>query len=156
MYLFRAVEGQTVDFYLSEKSRPRSRRTVLKASFGKPDYRAPGVFARDKLRSHPTAIRELQREKQLPGNCLHRTRRCANNRIESDHRHIKRRLRAMQGPKTTTTASVVIAGIEAVQMIRKGASAGHYQNQPAGTSMGLWRIVRSLLATSTPRSLAKI
>jgi transposase-like protein len=29
-----------------------------------------------------------------------RTHRFANNRIESDHRHVKRRLRAMQGART--------------------------------------------------------
>ena len=46
------------------------------------------------------------------------------NRIESDHRPVKRRLRAMQGPRTMTTARSVIAGIEAVQMIRKGQVLG--------------------------------
>jgi transposase-like protein len=51
-------------------------------------------------------------------------RRYANNRIESDHRHVKRRLRAMQGPRTMLTASAVIAGIEAVQIIRKGQVLG--------------------------------
>ena len=79
MYLFRAVDssGQTVDFYLSE--------------------------TRDRLRSYPAAIRELQNEGQLRRSCRHRTRRYANNRIESDHRHIKWRLRAMQGPRTMVT-----------------------------------------------------
>jgi transposase-like protein len=47
-----------------------------------------------------------------------------NNRIESDHRHIKRRLRVMQGPRTAATAWAVIQGIEAAQMIRKGQVLG--------------------------------
>src|SRR5205085_1796498 len=72
------------------------------------------------LRCYPAAIRELQNEGQLRRSCRHRTRRCSNNRVESDHRHVKRRLRWMQGPRTTATAWAVIAGIEAVQMIRKG------------------------------------
>ena len=54
----------------------------------------------------------------------HRTRPYSSNRIESDHRHIKLRLRAMQGPRTTATAYALIAGIEAVQMIRKGQVLG--------------------------------
>jgi len=54
----------------------------------------------------------------------HRTRRYANNRIESDHRHVKRRLRATQGPRTASTACALITGIEAVQMIRKGQVLG--------------------------------
>jgi hypothetical protein len=47
-----------------------------------------------------------------------------NNSIESDHRHIKRRLRAMQGPRTNATAWAVIQGAEAAQMIRKGQVLG--------------------------------
>jgi transposase-like protein len=39
--------------------------------------------------------------------------------VESDHRHVKRRLRAMQGPRTEVTARALIQGIEGVQMIRK-------------------------------------
>ena len=42
------------------------------------------------------------------------------HRIESDHRHVKRRLRSMHGPRILATACAVIAGIETVQMIRKG------------------------------------
>ena len=82
------------------------------------------MFVRDKLRSYPAAIRELRENGELPRRCRHRTRRYANNRIESDHRHVKRRLRAMQGPRTAATAAAVIAGIEAVQMIRKGQVLG--------------------------------
>jgi len=43
---------------------------------------------------------------------------------KSDHRHVKRRLCAMQGPRTTITAWAVIQGIEAAQMIRKGQVLG--------------------------------
>lgn len=126
LYLFRAVDssGHTVDFYLSETRDREAAKCFLKRALANPDNRAPHVFARDKLRSYPAAIRELQREGELSGKCRHRTRRYSNNRVESDHRHIKRRLRAMQGPRTIATASIVIAGIEAVQMIRKGQVLG--------------------------------
>jgi transposase-like protein len=60
----------------------------------------------------------------MPSKYHHRCRRYGNNRIESDHRHVKRRLRAMQGPRTKRTAWAVIQGIEAVQMIRKGQVLG--------------------------------
>jgi transposase-like protein len=42
------------------------------------------------------------------------------NRIESDHREVKRQLRPTQGPRTITTAWDVIHEIEAASMIRKG------------------------------------
>ena len=124
MYPFRAVDsgGQTVDFYLSE-TRDREAATIfLKKALANGDNRPPCVFARDGLRSYPAAIRDLQREGEL--HCRQRTRRYCNNRIESDHRHIKRRLRAMQEPRTTATAWAVIQGIEAAQMIRKGQVLG--------------------------------
>lgn len=126
MYLFRAVDsrGQTVDFYLSETRDREGAKIFLKKALANPDNRPPHVFARDGLRSYPAAIRELQEEGQLCRRCRQRTRRYCNNRIESDHRHVKRRLRAMQGPRTTATAWAVIQGIEAAQMIRKGQVLG--------------------------------
>ena len=116
--------GQTVDFYLSETRDREAAKCFLKKALANPDNRPPHVFARDGLRSYPAAIRELQNEGQLRRSCRHRTRRYANNRIESDHRRIKWRLRAMQGPRTMVTATALIAGIEAVQMIRKGQVLG--------------------------------
>jgi transposase-like protein len=126
MYLFRAVDsrGQTVDFYLSPTRDRAAAKCFLQRALANPDNRPPHVFSRDRLRSYPAAIRELQCEGQLTGRCRHRTRRYCNNRIESDHRHIKRRLRAMQGPRRETTAWAVIQGIEAVHMIRKGQVLG--------------------------------
>src|SRR5215470_3024770 len=99
MYLFRAVDsgGQTVDFYLSETRDREAAKIFLKRALANADNRPPGVFARDGLRSYPAAIRDLQGEGHLHVRCRQRTRRYCNNRIESDHRHIKRRLRAMQG-----------------------------------------------------------
>jgi transposase-like protein len=126
MYLFRAVDagGQTVDFYLSETRDREAAKIFLKKALANPDNRPPHVFARDGLRSYAAAIRDLQGEGHLQGRCRQRTRKYCNNLIESDHRHVKRRLRAMQGPRTAATAWAVVQGIEAVQMIRKGQVLG--------------------------------
>ena len=125
-YLFRAVDsqGQMVGFYLSETRDREAAKCFLKKALANPDNRPPRVFARDGLRSYPAAIRDLQGAGQLPRCCRHRTRRYANNRIESDHRSIKRRLRAMQGPRTVPTAWKLIRGIEAAHIIRKGQVLG--------------------------------
>jgi transposase-like protein len=45
---------------------------------------------------------------------------------------IKRRLRAMQGPRSTPTARRLIQGIEAVHMIRKGQILGITRNNLLG------------------------
>lgn len=126
LYLFRAVDshGQTVDFYLSETRDREAAKLFLKKALANADNTPPTVLARDGLRSYPAALRELQAEGQVSEYCRQRTRRYSNNRIESDHRHVKRRLRAMQGPRTRDRAWAVIQGIEAVQMIRKGQVLG--------------------------------
>ena len=126
MYLFRAVDshGQTVDFYLSQTRDREAAKLFLKKALANPDNRPPHVFVRDGLRSYPAALRELQVEDPVAHRCRQRTHRYDHNRIESDHRHVKRRLRAMQGPRTNVTAWAVIQGIEAAQMIRKGQVLG--------------------------------
>lgn len=43
-----------------------------------------------------------------------------NNLVEQDHRFIKRRVRPMLGFKSFASAASTIAGIEIVNMIRKG------------------------------------
>ena len=116
VYLFRAVDshGDTVDFYLSETRDREAAKTFLQKALSNPDNRTPRVLCMDRCRIYPAAIRELRAEGRLPQRCRRKTKRYANNRIESDHRHVKRRLRAMQGPRTLRTARRLIQGIETV------------------------------------------
>jgi transposase-like protein len=146
MYLFRAVDnhGQTVDFYLSETRDREAAKRFLEAALANPDNRPPHVLSIDGNRSYPAAIRELKAEGELPPTCRHECRQHGNNRIESDHRHVKRRLRAMQGPRTKETAWRVIQGIEAVQMIRKGQVLGITRHNRHGQA---W-VLGSLLGTA--------
>ena|SRR5438128_2674238 len=83
----------------------------------------------------PAAIRDLQGEGRLSRRCRRRSQRYANNRIESDHRQVKQRLRAMQGPRTLRTARRLIQGIEAVQMLRKGQILGAIRTNLATVSI---------------------
>ena len=115
--------GQTVDFYLSETRDREATKLFLKKSLAKPDKRPPHVFARDGLQLPGRAAGVASRRTSCATLPAANTR-YGNNRIESDHRHVKRRLRAMQGPRTTATAWAVIQGIEAAYMIRKGQGLG--------------------------------
>jgi hypothetical protein len=47
-----------------------------------------------------------------------------NHRFESDHRHVKRWLRAMQGPRTATAAWAVIQGIERHRLYAEAKRSG--------------------------------
>ena len=137
MYLFRAVDsyGETVDFYLFETRDREAAKIFLKKALVNPDNRPSHVFSRHGLRSYRAAMRELQAEGQIGQRCRRRTRRYSNNRIESDDRHVKRRLRAMQGPRTSATAWAVIQGIETAQMIRKGQVLGIIRQNPHGQAL---------------------
>ena len=54
-----------------------------------------------------------------------------NNRIEQDHRPIKRRIRPMLGFKSEPTAAVILGSIELVHMIRKGQMTGPDSPDPS-------------------------
>ncbi|MGG1152965.1 DDE-type integrase/transposase/recombinase, partial [Bacillus wiedmannii] len=71
-------------------------------------------------KSYPVAIRELKEEKCIPHVMPLRVKKYLNNIIEQDHRFIKKRIRNMLGLKSLQTARKMIAGIEAMHMIKKG------------------------------------
>ena len=54
-----------------------------------------------------------------------------NNRIEQDHRAIKRRVRPMLGFKSTATTRVILSGIGMVHMMRKGQAKYACNPQPS-------------------------
>ena len=131
-FVLSTVWGQTVDVCLSEMRDREAAKCFLKKAIENPDNLPRRVFARDGLRSYPAAIRNLQGKGRLHRRCRQRTRRYANNRIESDHRSIKRRLRAIEGPRTIPTARTSIQSLEAIHMIRKGQVLGITGKNPHG------------------------
>ncbi len=54
-----------------------------------------------------------------------------NNRIEQDHRRIKRRIRSMLGFKSPTCAEKILSGIETVHMMRKQQARYAYNPAPS-------------------------
>ena len=54
-----------------------------------------------------------------------------NNRIEQDHRRIKRRIRSMLGFKSTGSAATILSGIEMVHMMRKRQARYAYNPAPS-------------------------
>jgi transposase-like protein len=78
------------------------------------------VITVDKNPAYPIAIQELKEEKQMPEGIQLRQIKYLNNIVEQDHRFIKKRIRPMLGLKSLRTAKRIIAGIEAMHMIKKG------------------------------------
>ena len=125
-YLYRAVEseGNTLDFMLSAKrdgkAAARFFRKVLKANH----VTAPRVINVDKNAAYPVAIERLKSEKTLADQSELRQVKYLNNRIEQDHRHIKRIVKPMLGFKSFHSARRTLSGIEAMNMMRKGQVQG--------------------------------
>jgi transposase, IS6 family len=121
-YLYRAVDGtgQTIDFRLSAKRDKAAARRFFRRALGRQNTRNPREIVTDRLTSYPGALRELKRDGELWRFTRHRRGRWLNNRVEQDHRRIKRRTRPMLGFKRFVTARRALAGVEAMAMLAKG------------------------------------
>ncbi|PFE08200.1 IS6 family transposase, partial [Bacillus cereus] len=122
MYLYRAVdsEGNTLDFYLSNKRDAKAAKRFLKKALASCHVTKPRVITVDGDKAYPVALRELKNEKSIPHGMPLRVKKYLNNMIEQDYRFIKKRIRNMLGLKSWQTAKKMIAGIEVMHMIKKG------------------------------------
>jgi transposase-like protein len=122
MYLYRAVdsEGNTIDFYLSESRDKQAAKRFFKKALATSHVCKPRVITVDKNPAYPVAIQELKEEKSMPKGIQIRQVKYLNNIVEQDHRFIKKRVRSMLGLKSFHTATLILRGIEAMHMIKKG------------------------------------
>ncbi|AXY11359.1 IS6 family transposase (plasmid) [Bacillus thuringiensis LM1212] len=125
MYLYRAVdsEGNTIDFYLSQRRNAKAAKRFLKKALTSCHATKPRTITADGDKAYPVAIRKLKEDKCLPHDTPLRVKKYLNNIIEQDHRFIKKRIRNMLGLKSYKTAGKMIDGIEAMYMIKKGQTS---------------------------------
>lgn len=122
MYLYRAVDrdGKTLDFMLSER-----RGTAAATQYFAKTLASSGIPLRiviDKSGANNAGIKEVNKILKrfgCPTKITTIRSKYLNNRIEQDHRFIKRRTRPMLGFKAYHSAAATLEGIEVAQMIRK-------------------------------------
>ncbi|CAH1655076.1 Integrase [Hyphomicrobiales bacterium] len=126
MYLYRAIDsmGDTVEFWFSEhRDLPAAKRFLTRAlkRHGRPDR-----IVIDGSQTNREAIVSCDTTNRLQDSSRHRLNPIRirqspymNNRIEQDHRAIKRRMHPMLGFKSMDSARIILDGIEMVHMMRK-------------------------------------
>ena len=117
-YFYRAVDkqGDTIDFLLTAKRDKKAALRFLSKAIDRNGK--PGLINIDKSGANTAAIHQYNRD-----HCKRiKIRQCKylNNIVEQDHRRIKRKCRPMLGFKNFHAAQKTLAGIELVNMIKKG------------------------------------
>ena len=125
-YLYRAVdsEGNTLDFMLNAKRDKKAAKRFFKKVLKARHNKQPRVINVDKNAAYPPALEELKAEKLLDEKSKLRQVKYLNNRVEQDHRGVKRITNAALGYQSFHTARRTIGGIEIMRMIYKGQVEG--------------------------------
>ena len=128
-YLYRAVDkaGRTVDFLLTAKRDRKAASRFLRKAIDQCGM--PQKITIDKSGANTAAVESYNTEHNV-GIELRQVK-YLNNIVEQDHRAIKRMTRPMLGFKSFWSASITLAGIELMHMIRKGQLKGSGQSRPA-------------------------
>ena len=124
-YLYRAIDksGATVDFLFSPTRNLKDAKAFFRQAYQR--HGLPEQVTIDGSQTNLEAARLCHGEARLkaPSDAEPlkvRQSQYMNNRIEQDHRRIKRRIRPMLGFKSLASAAVILDGIELIHMIRKG------------------------------------
>jgi transposase-like protein len=127
MYLYRAIDnnGDTVEFWLSERRNLTAAKRFLSKALKR--HGRPERIVIDGSQTNREAILSCDAMDRLQNRSRRelkpiriRQSRYLNNRIEQDHRAVKRRVRPMLGFKSVNSARTIIDGIEMIHMMRKG------------------------------------
>ena len=121
-YLYRAVDsdGHTLDFLLTAKRDTETAKRFLRKALNSVHTQEPRVINVDKNAAYPKAIDELKADEELSLQVELRQNKYLNNRIEQDHRAIKRLVKPGMGFGSFNTARRTIKGYEIMNMLRKG------------------------------------
>ncbi|MBD2748856.1 IS6 family transposase [Microvirga sp. BT688] len=126
MYLYRAIDsnGDTVEFWFSERRNLTAAKRFLRKALKR--HGRPERIVIDGSQTNREAILSCDAESRLQDRSRGRLEpirirqsQYLNNRIEQDHRAIKRRVCPMLGFKSADSARVILGGIELIHMLRK-------------------------------------
>ncbi len=158
MYLYRAIDsaGDTVEFFFSEHrelpAATRFFRTALERH-GRLDRMVidGSKINHEAIVSCDAANRLRDRSLRQLKPIAIRKSRFLNNRIEQDHRRIKRRVRPMLDFKSSISASIIPSGSEMLHMMRKRQA--RYAFNPSPSLNEQFTILAAIRPTSAAEKL---
>jgi transposase, IS6 family len=120
-YLYRALdsEGNTIDLMLSPYWDRTAAKHFLQLALWHVGHLRPRVINVDGHPAYPSVTAELKKAGELQKACQYRRSPYKNNRIEQDHRFIKKRIVASPWFRSVDGALHTIPGYEAMHIIRK-------------------------------------
>jgi transposase-like protein len=137
-YLYRAIDSNddTVEFWLSERRNLTAAKRFLRKALkrhGRPERIVidDSQTNREAILSCNTTDRLQDRSRRKLKPIRIRQSTYLNNRIEQDHRAVKRRVRPMLGFKSMASAQAILGGIEMVHMMRKQQAKYACNRQPS-------------------------
>jgi transposase-like protein len=137
-YLYRAIDSNddTVEFWLSERRNLTAAKRFLRKALkrhGRPERIVidDSQTNREAILSCNTTDRLQDRPRRKLKPIRIRQSTYLNNRIEQDHRAVKRRVRPMLGFKSMASAQAILGGIEMVHMMRKQQAKYACNRQPS-------------------------
>jgi len=117
-------QGNTLDFLLSAKRDATAAERFLLKTLNATHTQTPRVVNVDKNAAYPPAVEALKADEQLPKGAQLRQVKYLNNRVEQDHRFIKRLTNPGMGFGSFHSARATLRGMEAMNMLRKGQVQG--------------------------------
>ncbi|MCP4053476.1 MAG: IS6 family transposase, partial [Mesoflavibacter sp.] len=119
-YLYRAVDtsGKTIDFLLTARRDGAAALRFFKKAIN--GQAKPELVNIDKSGANTAALTAINNSLPIEDAITIRHNKYLNNLIEQDHRNIKRRTRPMLGFKSFRRAQTILAGVELINMIKKG------------------------------------
>ncbi len=137
-YLYLAINsnGDSVEFWFGERRNLTAAKRFLRKALkrqGRPERIVidGSQTNREAILSCDSTDRLQDRSRRKLKPIQIRQSAYLNNRIEQDHRAVKRRIRPMLGFKSTKSARVILGGIEMVHMMRKGQAKYACNRQPS-------------------------